>query len=189
MRDADGNVTGLNPEATLTKFMVNGSNDGASVALTDSVWSVPASSMPDWNNDASTMFEGQTLSSDPSWTLTQAIEGSTSFSGIKTSGQRSMDDMEDGEYAWCWLYSLKNKTGPLTNAMGCDVIMIGEPSCITESTTAGILEGICDVEGAGAGLIASGMPNAVPNPVDTESGASSLLYGTALALITAQLAF
>lgn len=189
MRDADGNVTGMNSDYMVTRFMANGANDGASVAITESVWTVSAAAIPDWNNDANSLFEGQTASSDADWTLDTSIVGSSSFTGIKTSGQKWMDDMEDGEYAWCWLYSLKNKNGPLTNAIGCDIITIGEPSCITASTTAGILEGICDVEDAGAGLNASGRPNAVPNPVDSESGASSLLYGTALALITAQLAF
>ena len=98
-------------------------------------------------------------------------------------------DIGDGDWVLCMnLMVAGDSDDVIRGESGCAQFTVETPTCY-DADRDGLMKGICSVEGAGNGVSASGKPVPVPAPVDTMSGASTLLYGAALALMTVQLAF
>ena len=95
--------------------------------------------------------------------------------------------IETGSYLWCVNVVITQNDDEIRDVAGCEIMDIST-SCLNSYSLAGLKEGICDVVGTGAGMSSDGYALPVPVAV-SESGASTLLYGAAMALVTAQLAF
>ena len=95
--------------------------------------------------------------------------------------------IETGSYLLCVAVVITQNGDTIRDVQGCEIMDIST-SCLNSYSLAGLKEGICDVVGTGAGMSSDGYALPVPVAV-SESGASTLLYGAAMALVTAQLAF
>ena len=95
--------------------------------------------------------------------------------------------LETGSYIWCVNVQITQNGDEIRAVGGCEIMDIST-SCLNSYSLAGLKDGICDVVGTGAGMSSDGYALPVPVAV-SESGASTLLYGAAMALVTAQLAF
>ena len=158
-------------------------------------WLKSTSALPDWTLGRGEFFVVDDVDQAINHEEWAGLEGTaaagftvgknTYKDGVSTTGWTRIG--EDGYYTLCVYAYVTDYTDVWRENGGCADITIGDP-CSGDDT--GRLDGICSVEGTGNGFDSAGNPLPVPNASDdSESGASSLLYGAALALITAQLAF
>ena len=115
------------------------------------------------------------------------MSGAASRPLIPTGTEVSDLTIEDGSYLWCVDLSLTRGTDSIRTLSGCDQFDILS-SCIREGHAEGVMKGICDLVGTGSGKSSTGYVLPVQKEV-TEAGASTLLYGAAMVLITTMLAF
>jgi len=121
------------------------------------------------------------------YTYITGVSGSASRPLIPTDTEVSDLTLADGQYIWCVDLSISNGDESIRTLSGCDEFDI-LASCLKEGHAEGVMRGICDLVGTGSGKSSTGYVLPV-QPEIVDSGASTLLYGAAMVLITTQLAF